>query len=106
MTIDHDIDGGFVASPRPGVAAVALDGETVLYDERTASVHILSPTAALVWSCLDGQSSLDEIASDLAATFQADPATVSADVGTLVSELVAKGLLTHVDADKTAADLR
>lgn len=98
MTTTSQIDGRFVPSPTDAVATVELDGEAVLYDEVTAAVHVLNPTATLVWSCLDGRSSLDEIAGDLATVFGADMASVSSEVLVLVRQLGAKGLLRDVDA--------
>lgn len=75
------------------VAAVELDGEIVLYDERTQTVHHLNPQATIVWKLCDGSSTVDELACALADAADADPAVVSRDVRGVIDELVAAGLV-------------
>jgi len=60
------IDGSFVPVRREGVALGEHDGESVLVDRWTWGVHLLNPAAAIVWQCLDGSGSIDEIAADIA----------------------------------------
>ncbi len=72
---------------------VEVDGETVVYDERRKQVHLLNPTASLVWSAIDGRASLDQIAGELSGAFGAEPAVVRSDVQELVRELTELGLL-------------
>ena len=47
----------------------------------------LDRVASLVWSCLDGSGSAEEIARDLAAEFGAPPAAVAGDVVRLTRTL-------------------
>lgn len=94
-TIDHS----FVARPKDTVATAELDGEAVLYDEETGSLHSLDAIGTVVWGCLDGQASLARIADELAAAFGADPATVAGDVLELARELGRQGVLDGVSAD-------
>ncbi|GEM_PF-2337755 len=98
ITADQ-IDGGFKPVARAEVASVELDGEGVLYDEEHGLTHLLNPTATVVWSCLDGQSSVDELGVELAGAFGADVVTVRGDVLALVRELGRQGLLEGVSAD-------
>jgi hypothetical protein len=98
MTADH-IDGRFKPLARASVASVELDGEGVLYDEEQGLTHLLNPTATVVWSCLDGERSVDDLGVELAEAFGADVMTVSADVLALVRELARQGLLEGVSAD-------
>lgn len=72
---------------------VEVDGETVVYDERRKQVHLLNPTASLVWSAIDGRASLGQIAEELSGAFGAEPAVVRSDVLELVRELTEMGLL-------------
>jgi PqqD family protein of HPr-rel-A system len=72
---------------------VEVDGETVVYDEREKQVHLLNPTASLVWSAIDGRASLAQIAGELSRAFGAEPAVVRSDVLELVGELTEIGLL-------------
>lgn len=75
-------------------AWVELDGEVVVLEESTGALHVLNPTAAVLWQCFDGHSTLREIADDLAAVVEdADVATIRRDVAALVGELAQKRLV-------------
>ena len=78
----------------PAVATEEFDGEAVLYDERDGAVHVLNATAALVWQCLDGETTIAELIAELAAAYEADEATISEGVVAMTSDLAEKGLLT------------
>ncbi len=86
----------FVATARPDVAQVEIDGEIVLYDDRAKVMHRLSPIAGQVWRCLDGSGSLAEIAADLADVYQADPEQVLTDVVATARQFGSAGLLVGV----------
>jgi len=75
------------------VSAVELDGEAVLYNERTASLHVLNPTATIIWACCDGAGSIAEIAADVADAFALDRDAVVADVISTVRDFAALELL-------------
>ena len=90
------IDEGFVPRSAPGVHAVELDGEAVVYDERRKRLHVLDPHGTLVWLCFDGVCSLKEVMADLIEVFPLDPAVVRADVTSLARSLGSEGLLAGV----------
>lgn len=92
-----DLDEHSVPRAKPTVFSVELDGEAVLLDDETGTVHSLNPIATLVWSCLDGSGSVGELIDDLADAFAGtDRATVSDDVLSLVRTLGELGLLDGV----------
>jgi peroxiredoxin len=91
-----DIDGAFVARHRPTVAGVELDGEMVLLVEGTTKPHWLNQTATIVWGCLDGTVSLDELAGEIAQAFGADESVVRDDVIDIVQGMGRSGLLDGV----------
>lgn len=95
----EDIGPGFVARPRPTVASVELDGEAVLYEEASGQMHTLDRIATVVWSCMDGASTLGDIAGELAAAFGAQPEVVEGDVVALARRLGGQGVLDGVVAD-------
>ena len=74
-------------APSPTVTMVAIGDETVLVDERTGHAEVVNHTASIVWQCLDGRSTLAEIATDLAEVFGVDRQVVLADVLSLVTSL-------------------
>lgn len=73
--------------PSPDVEWVEIDGQVVAWNERTETLHLLDPTAGLVYQLLDGRSSLTEIVLDLAAAFENDLGQVERDVLRLASSL-------------------
>jgi len=93
------IDRAFPARPRPDVVGVEIEREMLLVDGATGAVRHLDAIGSVVWQCLDGEATIDEISADLAAGFKADPAVVSGDVLDLVRILGGQGLLDGVDPD-------
>ena len=95
----EDVDGISAPNPHPAVVAVELDGEVVIYHEEAATVHVLNPTATIVWRCLDGSSGLNEICDDLAAVFEVDVERLRRDVIAVVRAFGRQGLLEGVEPD-------
>jgi PqqD family protein of HPr-rel-A system len=54
---------------RDELTVVELDGEAVVYDERTGDLHHLNPTATLVFGLCDGTATGRELASDIADAY-------------------------------------
>jgi PqqD family protein of HPr-rel-A system len=70
-----------------------LDGELLVYEEQSGAIHTLNPTASVVWSCIDGRATVDDIVAELAVAYGADPRTVEADLLALLGQLRDLGLL-------------
>jgi hypothetical protein len=100
------IDPPFVPVPAPSVVGVELDGEAVLLEEEAGTLHVLSPTATLVWNLLDGRSDVATIVSDLVAVFEVPQGQMQDDVLLAVREFGRQGLLQGVrpDPDAVAAN--
>jgi peroxiredoxin len=98
----EEIDRSFVPRPRSDIAFVELDGEAVIMatvgDDDELLTHWLNPIGAIVWQCLDGEASLDELITDLVGAFDADPDVVAEDVLKLSRALGRVGLLENVVA--------
>ncbi|HEX2699156.1 MAG TPA: PqqD family protein [Acidimicrobiales bacterium] len=90
---DEGIRTGSTWRHKAGLGDAELDGERVLWDPETGCVARLDRVGSLVWACLDGESSLDEVTGDLAAGFATPPEVVRRDVVTLVARLSEMGLL-------------
>ena len=70
MTIAPTIESEFVPVPVPTAALVPVDDEsTVLLDQLNGNSQVLNPTGALMWQCFDGESSIADIAVDVADVF-------------------------------------
>ena len=87
------IDASFVPVVSPSVSSVDLDGETVLYNDATGSLHALNTTATIIWACCDGCGSVGEIASDVSEEFGIDREQVLADVIDTLNGFARLGLL-------------
>jgi peroxiredoxin len=90
------IDATFVPVARADVTIGERDGETVLVDRASGAVHLLNPTAAIVWQCLDGSGTIDEIAADIADVFEQDASDVGGTVVEVVRRFGSQGLLVGV----------
>jgi len=78
----------------PAVEEAPLQGEMMLFDAATSKFYVLNSSMAVAWRCCDGQHSLDEIASQLAADFSGVSAEeASADAARAIDELRGLGLL-------------
>jgi peroxiredoxin len=94
LTVD-EIDGTFAPRPVPDIATVELDGEVVLgvRDADNLRTYCLNRIGGIVWSCLDGEATLDELVDDLSDAFEADREVVANDVLELTRQLGMIGLL-------------
>ena len=96
LTAPDAIDERFVPVARTDVTIGERDGETVLVDRSSGAVHLLNPTAAIVWQCLDGSGTIDEIAIDIADVFGQDASEVGETVVDVVRRFGRQGLLVGV----------
>jgi coenzyme PQQ synthesis protein D (PqqD) len=54
---------------RRDLTVVELEGEAVIYDERTNELHHLNPTATVVFSLFDGTSTIKELAEEVGTMY-------------------------------------
>ena len=84
--------------------AVTTGGQVVVYVD--GAVHVLSPTAALVWQSCDEDVTVETLAQEFAESFGVAYGNVLADVLTAVRDLVERGFVEPADAHRTpGADL-
>jgi hypothetical protein len=72
---------------------VEIDGETIVYEFHSQTLHRLDQRGTLVWGCLDGTATVAEISRDIAEIFGADESSVRSDVEALVTQLHTANLL-------------
>ena len=70
-----------------------VDGEVMVLDRQSDLIHQLNHTASYIWDRCDGQSTVAEIANQLAAAFHVDADTAVQDVATTIRQLHSLGLL-------------
>jgi PqqD family protein of HPr-rel-A system len=78
---------------RDDLTVVELDGEAVVYDERSGELHHLNPTATLIFGFLDGTATVRELAADVADAFGVPADEVETQIRTLVRSFRKLGLL-------------
>ena len=79
--------------PRADLAVESADGELIILDKGGGEVHQLNQTAALIWGGLSEGLPLDQIAVQLAGTFEIEQETAISDVKSAVAQFVELGLL-------------
>lgn len=85
---------GLALAPSPTVSTVEVGHEAILVDEAGGWTHPLNASGALVWACLDGVSSLDEICLDVSEVLGVPFERVAADVEGLARRLLDERLAT------------
>jgi hypothetical protein len=80
-------------APHSSVADATLGTEVVVFDERTALVYRLNPSASVIWSLFDGMRTVEEIATELTSTVGADLTTIREQILHAVNEFERRGLV-------------
>lgn len=92
-----------MAASRPRVrrdlTIVELDGEAVIYDERSGELHHLNPTATLIFGFLDGTATVRELATDVAEAFGVPAGDVETEIRALIRRFRKLGLLNGLEGD-------
>lgn len=98
MTSKMDI----IFSPSEDIVAREIEGELIIVPlaagigDMEDELYTLNDTGRVIWSRLDGQASLRQIAADLAAEYDAPVAEIERDVLGLVQELARRRILVEV----------
>ena len=86
---------------RADLTVVELDGEAVIYDERSGELHHLNGSATLIFGLLDGTATVRELAADVAAAFGVPAGEVASQIRALLRQFRSLGLL---DGSPSPAD--
>jgi hypothetical protein len=90
------MDVDVVPRRRRSVHGVEIDSESVLYDARNGRLHLLNWSASAVWWSIDGTSSVEELAVDLAERFGAAREAMRSDLQKLLGVLAEEQLVDAV----------
>ncbi|MDX1696796.1 MAG: PqqD family protein [Thiohalobacterales bacterium] len=82
------------ASTRQDLTVREVEGETVVLDRNAGMVHTLNPTASFIWQLLDGNTSGDDIARQLAEQYDIDIRVAENDVRCAIKEMSDLKLIT------------
>jgi PqqD family protein of HPr-rel-A system len=78
---------------RQDLTIVELDGEAVIYDERSGDLHHLNSAATLVLGLCDGTATGRQLAADIAEAYGLPRERVAADVQAALREFRKSKLL-------------
>jgi hypothetical protein len=90
------IDAAFAPARASVVYTVELDGEAVLLDEFRNRLHHLNRSAALLWSCFDGVTSIAVLAHEISEEVGLPEREVLDTSIEVVRNLATEGLLEGV----------
>ena len=78
---------------RADVEWVDLDGETVVHDPRSGTLHRLNESAASVWAACDGSTTVAAIVGSMHETHEGPGDAIADDVDRVLTNLESQGLL-------------
>jgi len=82
--------------PAEYTAAETTEGQTIIIHLQTGTLFSLNPTGTFIWQRLDGQTTLGDVAADLAAAFGVGTEVTEPDVLELAAALLKEGLVSKV----------
>lgn len=74
-------------------------GEAILVNVRRDDVMHLNPVAAFLWSSLDGQATLEDIAHSMTGEYEVDLDTAVSDAVTFAASLLEQGVAEVVELE-------
>lgn len=80
-----------------GDVAWAVAGDELVV-QTAAATHVLDPTSAVLWQCLDGVSTLREVFTDIADVFAIPVDHVAADCLPAIDSWLATGIAVDTSA--------
>jgi hypothetical protein len=79
---------------KPGITAKNIGGETLLYSAEEEAIHVLNPTAELVWELCDGEHTVASMEQAIRANFSvASERDVAGDIRRTLEVFATKGLI-------------
>jgi hypothetical protein len=89
----EQVDGRARPTREPSAAWRVVDSEAVMVLPSTGKVHTLNAVGTRFWEMVDGQRTIDEIASLMAEEFDAPTDEIERDCRAFAAELSERGLL-------------
>jgi hypothetical protein len=83
-----------------GIAWRMIEEEVVLVNVRQDEVIHLNPAASFLWSSIDGETSLEEIARAMTDVFEVERETALADILDFAGRLLEQGAAEVVQMDQ------
>jgi Coenzyme PQQ synthesis protein D (PqqD) len=99
----HPKEEGWTGVRAGFVETVNVAGTSIV-TSLAGALHVLNPTATLLWQCIDGVSTIEEICTDLADVLAVPYERVLADASAVIDDFRAKGLLLDASAPPAEPD--
>jgi hypothetical protein len=87
----------------PRAAWRVYEGEAVIVSPEDSMLHTLNAVGTFIWEAADGRTALEAIVARMVDAFEVDHATAARDAEAFVEELSRRGLLTVLQAPRSAA---
>jgi Coenzyme PQQ synthesis protein D (PqqD) len=87
LTLQHRLRAG------EEVAAKVIDGEAIIINLANGMYYSMDKVGALIWEMLEGEHSLEEVVTAVAARYDVSREQAQADVERLATELLQENLL-------------
>jgi hypothetical protein len=107
--LSENVERNRIYIPTEDVVAREIEGELILVPlvagvgDMEDELYSLNPTGQAIWKRLDGTTTLQEIAAELALEFDAPAADIEQDVVGLAAELLNRKMIADVPAVLPAA---
>lgn len=86
------------------VAGEVVDGEAVIINLGNGMYYTMDKVGAEVWQLIERRRSTKDMADEIAARYGVDRETVFGDLGSVVAELIAEGLVLVEDGTSAPDD--
>lgn len=91
---NRQLQESVVPAAKPGIVVEALGDETLLYSAEGKAIHVLNPTANLIWTLCDGSHTISDMEKAVRANFAVPEAhDLIKDVQQTLDTFRGKGLL-------------
>ena len=77
----------------PSIKEREIDGDLLLHNTETGSVHHLNSVASLIWTLCDGSRDAGTITAEVADRYRKTSSDIAADVAEVLQELSRMGLV-------------
>lgn len=84
------------------VAAKVMDGEAILINLADGMYYSMDLAGGYVWTLIEKEASLDDIAASVSAHYDVDTAVARQDIERLVTQLLAAGLVVEASVADAA----
>ncbi|NLM70316.1 MAG: PqqD family protein [Firmicutes bacterium] len=77
-----------------GLVVRELDQEVIILNTKTGSIHVLNPTATVIWKLLDQIDTLDAVVNAMEQLYdKSSTAAIQDDVTAVIVDMIAHGIV-------------